>query len=91
MSATDDMLDRPAMPAAPRSVSVPPSRPRVTFGAMPDDVIETLQEWGSGASATAVVIAMVRALAEPRHAVLRAQVLADATELARARRRRQQR
>jgi hypothetical protein len=86
MSAADDMLDRPAMPVAPRSMAAPRAQPRITFGALPDDVVALLRGWGDGASATAIVIAMTRALAEPRHAVLRAQVLSDAAEIARDRR-----
>jgi hypothetical protein len=60
----------------------------LTFGEFPADVIDTLQGWGEGASVTAVVVAMVRILDAPEHAVLRARILAAADALARERRRR---
>lgn len=60
----------------------------MTFGALPDDVVAQLQTWGQGASSTAVLVAMVRHLADPRNAALRAKVISDAGEYAREQRRR---
>lgn len=80
-----DPLSRPWMPAAPGVARHRPvvsaGKRRFTLGALPLDVVETLEGWGEGASATSVVVAMVRRLAEADVAALRAAILADATEV----------
>ena len=80
--------DRAPMPRDLRPAGAPAVKPRITFSAVPTDVERVLRNWADGASNTAVLVAMVRHLAEPDQAPLRARILADAAEYAREQRRR---
>lgn len=81
-------FDRPDIAGHLRPAGAAPVKPRITFSAVPADVERVLRNWADGASNTAVLVAMVRHLAEPDQAPLRARILADAVEYAREQRRR---
>ena len=93
MVNVDRALDRPAMPAAPRRLGPAPAprsdRRRLTFAPFEADVAEILEEWTTPRrNRTQIIASLVRAIAEPDMAPLRARILADADEATAQQRRR---